>query len=209
MESDSSPVPVVLMTQHPGASPRTRGRDEASEGPGAGAEAAVTRLYGAHALALTRLAHVMLGDRTAAEDVVQDAFWGLYQRWGTLADAGKALAYLRSSVLNGCRSELRRRRRRGLFRDDDADESWPGDGPARASVAMSAESSVLNRERSDEILAAVTALPRRQREVLVLRYYLDEPEAVIAELLGISGSTVRSTAHRALAALGTRLREKP
>jgi Sigma-70 region 2 len=73
--------------------------------------AVVSALYAEHALGLTRLAQVMLGDRAAAEDVVQDAFAGLCRRWGYLTDAGKAQAYLRSSVLNGCRSVLRRQAR--------------------------------------------------------------------------------------------------
>lgn len=51
----------------------------------------------------------MLGDRQAAEDVVQDAFAGLYRRWGGLADHGKALHYLRACVVNGCRTARRRR----------------------------------------------------------------------------------------------------
>ena len=72
---------------------------------------AVTALYQAHALGLIRLAVVMLGDRGAAEDAVQEAFCGLYRRWHGLSDPGKALSYLRSSVINGCRSGLRRRRR--------------------------------------------------------------------------------------------------
>ena len=76
----------------------------------ASAEDGVTALYHAHALGLIRLAHIMLGDRTAAEDVVQDAFCGLYRHWSRLADQAKALPYVRSSVLNGCRSALRRRR---------------------------------------------------------------------------------------------------
>src|SRR6516165_10234858 len=70
---------------------------------------ALTALYRAHALSLIRLAYVMLGDRAAAEDVVQDAFLGLYRRWDRLTDPGSALSYVRSSVLNGCRTALRRR----------------------------------------------------------------------------------------------------
>ena len=62
---------------------------------------AVTALYQAHALGLIRLAVVMLGDRGAAEDAVQEAFCGLYRRWHGLSDPGKALSYLRSSVING------------------------------------------------------------------------------------------------------------
>ena len=68
------------------------------------AAAAVSALYAQHALGLTRLAHVMLDDRAAAEDVVQDAFCGLYRHWSNLTDPAKAQAYLRSAVLNGSRA---------------------------------------------------------------------------------------------------------
>jgi DNA-directed RNA polymerase specialized sigma24 family protein len=77
--------------------------------PFARAEAAVAALYEAHALGLTMLAHVMLGDRASAEDVVQDAFFGLYRNWARLSDPAMALPYLRRSVLNGCKSAARRR----------------------------------------------------------------------------------------------------
>lgn len=63
-------------------------------------------------MGLIRLAVIMLGDRAAAEDVVQDAFLGLYRRWEGLADGGNALTYVRSSVLNGCRNARRSRARR-------------------------------------------------------------------------------------------------
>jgi DNA-directed RNA polymerase specialized sigma24 family protein len=87
------------------------GRGPARHGSAGSAEAtqAVTALYQAHALGLIRLAVVMLGDRAAAEDVVQEAFCGLYRRWHALADTERALGYLRSSVINGCRTALRRR----------------------------------------------------------------------------------------------------
>ena len=89
------------------------------------AEAAVTELYHAHALGLTRLARVMLSDRSTAEDVVQDAFYGLYRHYPRLTDKHKALPYLRSSVLNGCRSELRRSRRRTTIRLRDSQAEDP------------------------------------------------------------------------------------
>jgi DNA-directed RNA polymerase specialized sigma24 family protein len=76
------------------------------------AREAVTGLYQAHALGLIRLGVVMLGDRAAAEDVVQEAFCGLFLHWARLTDPAKALPYLRSAVLNGCRSARRRQRRR-------------------------------------------------------------------------------------------------
>jgi RNA polymerase sigma-70 factor (sigma-E family) len=170
------------------AAPPAGGQD------GAAAKAAVTALYEAHALGLVRLAYVMLGDRAGAEDVVQEAFGGLYRRWDQLNDRGRALQYVRSSVLNGCRSVLRRRRHADV--DD-----------VSAPPAASAEAVALTSEERREVMRALRRLPDRQREVLVLRFYLDEPEAAIAEALGISQSTVRSTAHRALAALGRLLEE--
>jgi RNA polymerase sigma-70 factor (sigma-E family) len=158
--------------------------------PGA---AEVTELYQAHALGLTRLAYVMLADRSAAEDVVQEAFCGLYRRWPKLRDPARALPYLRSAVLNGCRTERRRTRR---------------PGPRPAPDEPSAEAAVLDGEERAGVLAAIARLPRRQREVLVLRYYLDEPDAAIAAALGIAAGTVRSNLSRALAALGADLREQ-
>src|SRR5580692_5654592 len=81
------------------------------------ATARVTVLYQAHAVGLIRLAIVMLGDRCAAEDVVQDAFLGLYRHWDGLADRGNALTYVRSAVLNRCRNALRQRHH-DVRRDD-------------------------------------------------------------------------------------------
>jgi RNA polymerase sigma-70 factor (sigma-E family) len=159
------------------------------------AEAVLTTLYRVHALSLTRLAYVMLGDRAAAEDVVQDAFAGLHRRWARLSDRQKAPQYLRSSVLNGCRTAIRRNRPRERLTD------------LEPSV-VSAETAVLASERQQTVMRAIRGLPGRQREALVLRFYLDESEAEIAQLMGIRQSTVRSTIHRALAALGRLLGEE-
>ena len=87
------------------------------------AERHVTELYQAHALSLGRLAPLMLGDAEAAQDVVQDAFFGLYRRWDKLADVGAAPAYLRTSVLNGCRTVRRRRSRPTLHLVEESLES--------------------------------------------------------------------------------------
>jgi RNA polymerase sigma-70 factor (sigma-E family) len=160
--------------------------------PPAAADTAVTALYQAHALGLTRLAHVMLGDPSSAEDVVQEAFCGLYRRWQHLADTDRALQYVRSSVLNGCRSALRRRGSRDL--------------PAvHQPLAVSAEAAALTGEERRAVMHALRRLPDRQREALVLRFYLDLSEAEVARAMGIRQSTVRSTTHRALAALGRQL----
>src|SRR5271170_876417 len=126
---------------------------------------AVTALYAQHALGLTRLAHVMMDDRAAAEDVVHDAFCGLYRHWSNLADPGKAQAYLRSAVLNGSRSVLRR----------------AGHGPAfdlhEPRAEPDGEAVLLAAQARDSVLAALRRLPDRQREALVLRYYLDLPDS--------------------------------
>jgi DNA-directed RNA polymerase specialized sigma24 family protein len=70
----------------------------------AAAERHVTALYRTHALSLARLALLMLGDAHAAQDVVQDAFFGLYRRWDKLTSTDAVPAHLRASVLNGCRT---------------------------------------------------------------------------------------------------------
>lgn len=150
---------------------------------------AVTDLYQAHAPGLMRLALIMVGDRPTAEDVVQDAFTGLYRRWRTLTDTDKAIAYVRSSVLNGARTVLRRRARHTL-------------PPGGAASAESAETLALVSEEHREVLLAMRRLPDRQREALVLRYYLDLGEEEMATAMGISRGTVKSTTSRALVALG-------
>jgi RNA polymerase sigma-70 factor (sigma-E family) len=164
--------------------------------PGLAPTEAVTALYQAHALGLIRLAVIMLGDRPAAEDVVQEAFCGLYRRWHTLADTDKALSYVRSSVINGCRSVLRRRSRA-------ADSHLAGDPPGE-----SAESAVLVSEEHRQVLAAIRRLPDRQREALVLRFYLDLDQEEIAASMRVSRGTVKSTTSRGLAALGRILAEE-
>jgi hypothetical protein len=110
--------------------------------PPAGAKGQVTALYQAHATGLVRLAMLMLGDQSSAEDVVQDAFFGLYRRWDALGDPGRAVAYARASVLNGCRDVLRRRSRKI---------------PAALvePPAESAEARVLLGEEHREVLAAL------------------------------------------------------
>ena len=158
------------------------------------AERHVTALYQAHALSLARLALLMLGDSAAAQDVVQDAFLGLYRRWDKLADLGAAPAYLRSSVLNGCRTMLKQRSRVPFRAADELLES--------------AEAALIHTEERRAVLAAVRRLPARQREALVLRYYLDMSEDQAAQAMGVSRGTVKSATSRAVAAVGRMLKEE-
>jgi RNA polymerase sigma-70 factor (sigma-E family) len=163
------------------------------------AAASVTALYTEHALGLVRLAVVMTGDRAGAEDIVQEAFLGLYRRWERLPDTSAPLAYLRVSVVNGCRTALRRRDRVGPLR--------PLDDAEGAGHAQSAEARALLSEEQRAVAGALRNLPRRQREALVLRYYLDLSEEEIARTMGVTRGTVKSATHRALAAIGRTLRE--
>jgi RNA polymerase sigma-70 factor (sigma-E family) len=161
----------------------------------------VTALYAEHALGLVRLAVVMTGDRSYAEDIVQEAFLGLYRRWERLPDKTAPLAYVRVSVLNGCRTALRRRSRLG--------SPGPfGEGTEDAGQhAESAEARALLSEEQRAVAAALRKLPRRQREAVILRYYLDLSEEEIAASMGVTRGTVKSATHRALAAIGRTLKE--
>lgn len=156
----------------------------------------ITELYRAHELRLVRSALLLVGDRQTAEDVVQDAFAGLHRMAHRLTSRDKALAYLRASVVNSCRSVHRARR----VRLNRAAQHEP--------PVWSAESAALAREDSRLTLQAVARLPRRSREVLALRYYLDMSDTEIAAALGVSRGTVSSTASRALATLARELREE-
>lgn len=157
----------------------------------------VTALYEAHALGLVKLAKIMLGEQAAAEDIVHDAFLGLYRKWPALRDQRLALSYLRASVLNGCRTAHRSRTRRDrallLFR--------------RAEDIVSAEESTLVGEANRAVLAALRTLPARQREAVVLRYYLDLSEAQTAEAMNVARGTVKSATSRGLASLARTLKE--
>jgi len=154
----------------------------------------VAALYEAHALALIRLAYITLGDQQTAEDVVQDAFSGLYRAWHRLPDRANLLGYLRVSVVNGCRTAHRRARRKpaALAEPDGA----------------SAESVVLAGEERRATVAALKRLPPRQREAIVLRYYAGLPEQEIARVMGVTRGTVKSTTARGMATLGRILREE-
>ncbi|MET8469067.1 SigE family RNA polymerase sigma factor [Streptomyces sp. NPDC006422] len=150
----------------------------------------IGELYHAHRLRMVRLAVLLVDDQATAEDVVQDAFTALYRRHGEhITEVDNALGYLRTAVVNTARSVLRRRR---------TARAWT---PPPAGEAPSAEDSVVLDEAHREVLAALSRLTPRRREVLVLRYWADLSEAEIAATLGISKGAVKSNASRALDAL--------
>lgn len=152
-------------------------------------------LYRTHRMQMVRLAILLVDDLASAEDVVQEAFAGLYRNWGGLRDRNAAIGYLRTAVVNGSRSMLRRRRTARAYVPPD-----PG-------TARSAESLAMLSTEHQAVVSALGDLAPRQREVLVLRYYGGLSEAEIAETTGLSKGTVKSTASRAVAKLGDIMRE--
>ncbi len=153
------------------------------------ADEALELLYAAHWRRLVRLSYLLVHDQGVAEEVVQDCFVAMHSHWARLRDPDRALAYLRQSVVNRSRSHLRHL---VVVRRHAARELPPR--PA------SDDTTHVGAQRS-AVLEALRRLPRRQREVLALRYYLDLSESEIAETLGISRGAVKSHASRGAAAL--------
>jgi RNA polymerase sigma-70 factor (sigma-E family) len=136
-----------------------------------------------------RIVLVSVGDRQLAEDLVAEAFTRAWMSWRTVRAHPVPRAWVVRAALNAHVSWWRRRRREvalGVLSDD-----------ARQSPAP---------EPFDQVLvAAVRALPPRQREVITLRVFFDLDTAATARLLGISPGTVGAHLHRALAALRTQV----
>jgi RNA polymerase sigma-70 factor (sigma-E family) len=159
------------------------------------ADAAVEQLYATHYRRLVRLSVLLVGDAETAEEVVQDSFVAMHGHWRSLKEPEKGLAYLRQTVVNRSRSVLRHRGVRSRH------------VPPSAPDLPGADEDVMVNERRAVVLAALRALPGRQREVLALRYYLDLSEADIAETLGISRGAVKSHASRGVAALRAQMED--
>lgn len=157
-------------TRRPDTTPESRSAD-------------LEQLFRDHRERLTRLASAIVFDRSRAEDVVQDAFAGLYRRQG---DVSNPEGYLQRSVVNLSIKVLRRRRVAERHRPD------------RPPVAGIPE--------IDETWIAVRELPARQRAVVALRYWEDLSEAEIADVLDWPAGTVKSTLHRALNKLKKEIR---
>lgn len=153
------------------------------------ADKAVTQLYSEQYRPLVRLATLLVRDFATAEEVVQDAFVAMHGAWRRLRDPNKALSYLRQSVVNRARSVLRHR----AVVEKHAPKALPD--------APSAEHGALGELERAAVIEALRALPTRQREAIVLRYYGDLSEAQIADAMGISRGAVKSHTARGIAAL--------
>ncbi|RKS74845.1 RNA polymerase sigma-70 factor (sigma-E family) [Actinomadura pelletieri DSM 43383] len=153
------------------------------------ADQAVTALYSANYRSLVRLAAMLVRDAGTAEEVVQDAFVAMHGGWRRLRDPDKALSYLRQSVVNRSRSVLRHR----AVVEKYAPKGLPD--------APSAEAGAIGELERSAVIDALSRLPARQREALVLRYYADLSEAEIANAMGISRGAVKSHTARGMTAL--------
>jgi RNA polymerase sigma-70 factor (sigma-E family) len=151
-------------------------------------EHAVVAIYRSQYCSLVRLATLLVGDVATAEEIVRDSFIAMHDAWRRLRDSEKAVPYLRQCVVNRSRSVLSHRR--GSHRH--------AHGPApRASGAARAPF----RLEDSALMTALGSLPCRQREALVLRFYLDLPEEQIAAVMGIRRAAVKNNLLRATAAL--------
>lgn len=163
-------------------------------------EQVLTGLFRSHCVELVRLAYCLLGDRERAEDAVQEVYLSLFRHWPP-RDESSALAYLRAGVINRCRSDQRRlysaRRGQPLLQLS----------AVGAQAGADAATDVLARDEASRLADQVRGLPRRQREVIACRYYLQLTERETADLLEIGVGSVKRHAHRGLSTLQARLEE--
>lgn len=171
-----------------------RARDASAADLPADRATGVVAVFEIHYAHLVRLARHLVDDPTEAEDVVMDAFAGLHRHWHHVRRTEDAFFYLRASVVNGSRSRLRRLRVARERRHTQVDR----DSAPAEQVAM------VHLEH-EAVVRALRTLPRRQREVLVLRYYDGATEAEIAETLAIGVGSVKTHASRGLHAVAGQL----
>ncbi|MFN2537630.1 MAG: SigE family RNA polymerase sigma factor [Mycobacteriales bacterium] len=149
-------------------------------------DAAFSEYVVARSAALLRTAYLLTGNRTDAEDLLQTTLAKTYLAWDNIRDRAATDGYVRRTMVNTQTSIWRRHKPEALY-----DE--PPDRPGRDAHADS--------DLHDALWSALAKLGRKQRAILVLRYYEDLSEADTAALLGVSVGTVKSTTSRALAAL--------
>lgn len=149
----------------------------------------LTETYRAHYRSLLGLAALLLDDMASCEDVVQEAFIRVHSARSRVREPEKTLAYLRQTVVNLSRSALRRR----ILGLKLLSKPMPD--------MASAEEGAYEQLERDALIKAMRGLQRRQREVLVLRYFADMTEAQVAKTLGISLGSVKAYGSRGIAAL--------
>lgn len=158
--------------------------------PGRGdRDAEFSAFAAAHGPVLVRTAWLLCGERARGEDLAQQALVRTYLAWPRLTDP---LAYARRAVATARIDAWRLRRREVLVAPDDVVVA------SRAGAGVAGRSPEGPHAERDLLLRALRTLPAQQRRVVVLRYLVDLPEAEVAELLGVSVGTVKSTLSRGL-----------
>ena len=137
--------------------------------------------------ALLRWAYLLTGNLADAEDLVQSALAKTYLAWGRIQDRKALDGYVRRAIVNTHISQWRRRR---------VDEYPTDEIPDQPAADTSG-----NSELHDTLQRALDRLPQRMRTAVVLRYLEDMTEAEVADVLGVSQGTVKSTVSRAVAKL--------
>jgi RNA polymerase sigma-70 factor (sigma-E family) len=158
----------------------------------------VARLFDEHYRGLCRLAALLLNDSAAAEEVVQEAFLRTFSSWWRVRHPERAQWYLRTSVVNLCRSKLRRRSteergNRVTWSDEDRQSGTDATDLSDDAVTL---------------VKFVRQLPPRQRDAVVLRYYEDLPEAEIARILGCAVGTIKSQLSKARATIAAAMEDE-
>ncbi|MFJ9940675.1 SigE family RNA polymerase sigma factor [Streptomyces erythrochromogenes] len=188
----AAPVPgglVPAQRDSAGAEAQASGKDETPEVVAGTTVDHLTATYQAHYRSLLGLAALLLDDTASCEDVVQEAFIRVHSARNRVRDREKTLAYLRQTVVNLSRSALRRR----ILGLKLLSKPMPD--------MASAEEGAYDQLERDDLIKAMRGLQRRQREVLVLRYFADMTESQVAETLGISLGSVKAYGSRGIAAL--------
>jgi RNA polymerase sigma-70 factor (sigma-E family) len=165
-----------------------------------GRDEAIAELFIAHYDGLCRLAALLLGDRAGAEEAVQDAFLRTFSSWWRIRKPERAQWYLRTAVINQCRSRLRRR-----TTEDRSNRTVSATDPERRPAGGLGADAAGDSDDALVVMGAVRELPARQRETVILRYYEDLPEAQIARVLGCTVGTVKSQLAKARSSLADAL----
>ncbi|MFF3328854.1 SigE family RNA polymerase sigma factor [Streptomyces sp. NPDC002888] len=191
-----APMPAARPARIPGQRDGAESAEYADDTVAAGTTVDhLTETYRAHYRSLLGLAALLLDDTASCEDVVQEAFIRVHSARKRVREPEKTLAYLRQTVVNLSRSALRRR----ILGLKLLSKPMPD--------MASAEEGAYDQLERDSLIKAMKGLQRRQREVLVLRYFADMTEAQVAETLGISLGSVKAYGSRGIAALRTAMEE--
>lgn len=150
----------------------------------------IRELYGRRHADMVRFAAFLSGDADAADDLAHEAFLRVFDAWDRIDDPERIDAYLTTTVVNLVKAGFRRRQVAERHADD-----------RRLELVASAEDDAIGRLRRDRVLAAVAALPLRQRACVVMRHWMRMTESEIARTLGVSVGSVRTHVKRGTATL--------